>query len=99
MMSQVRALFGEPKRKAIQSDGFFFLLFGIKIACDIMILISSAYRLSVAKLVVYEKKEPKRLFFLVKGTKQGVSEARNERVKRLCACRVALDMFAQIPGV
>ena len=64
-----------------------------------MILISSAYRLSVAKLVVYEKKEPERLFFVVQGIKQGVSEVRNERVKRLCACRVALDVFAQIPGV
>ena len=42
---------------------FFFLLSQIVSACDIMILISSAYRLSGAKLVVYEKKQPKRLFF------------------------------------
>jgi hypothetical protein len=39
-----------------------------------MIHLSSAYRQSVAKLVVDEKKQPEWLFFDVKGTKQGVSE-------------------------
>ena len=40
------------------------------------------------------KKQPEWLFFDVKGTKQGVSEA-SERLRRLCACRVVPDMFAQ----
>jgi hypothetical protein len=59
-------LYYELKKKAIQSDGFFFLLFNQTSACDIMILISSAYRLSGAKLVVYKKKQPEWLFFRCK---------------------------------
>ena len=51
-----------------------FLLFRAKFARDVMINFPSAYRLSVAKLVVDEKKQPEWLFFDVKGTKQGVSE-------------------------
>ena len=45
-----------------------------------MILISSAYRLSVAEVgSLHQKKSLNGSFFDVKGTKQGVSEARNER--------------------
>ena len=57
-----------------------------KQTCDIMILKSSAYRLSGAKLVVFD----------VKGTKQAfLKEIYDLRAKTLCACRFALALFAQ----
>ena len=67
-------MLGELKNKTHPSGWVLFLLFRAKFTRDIMINFPSVYRLSVAKLVVDEKKQPEWLFFDVKGTKQGVSE-------------------------
>ena len=74
---------------------FFFLLSQIVSACDIMIHRLYAYRLSGAKLIVYEKNSLNGCFFDVKGTKQAfLKEIYDLRAKTLCDCRVALDVFA-----
>ena len=64
-----KLLGGVKKKRSHRVRSFLFALQS-KQTCDIMIKISSAYRLSVAKLVVDGEKQPEWLFFSVKGTKQ-----------------------------
>ena len=76
---------GAKKKRSHRVRSFLFFI-KRKRTCDIMILKSSVYRLSDAKLVVFD----------VKGTKQAfLKEIYDLRAKTLCACRVALDVFAQ----